>query len=101
MISADKNIVVFAEQCSQPACLESCVPIQCDLCLPCLSVDERAILHVAYREHTRKGNTKRIFPPPIVDKKLDNVYMETLSQTNQMIMKWFYGKCLMEASWCS
>lgn len=101
MISADKNIVVYAEQCSQPACLESCMPIQCELCLPCLTNDDRNILHDAYREHTRKGNTKRIFPPPIINKKLDENYLKNLSQKNQMIMKWFYGKCLMESSWCS
>lgn len=62
MISTDKNLVVDALECSQLPCTESCAPIQCRLCRPCLSQTDMMELHRAYREHVNRGETKRIFP---------------------------------------
>jgi tubulin monoglycylase TTLL15 len=66
MLSAEKNIAVDAVTCAELPCSESCAPIKCQLCLPCLSRSDTADLHMAYREHVNRGENKRIFPPPIV-----------------------------------
>lgn len=103
MLSTDKNIMVNGEACGQLPCSETCAPVECQLCKPCLSHSEISDLHRAYREHVNRGDTKRIFPIRISDTKKsidDDVFFKSLSSKNQMMTKWFRGKCLMDSNWC-
>ncbi|KAG5670970.1 hypothetical protein PVAND_001198 [Polypedilum vanderplanki] len=103
VLSSDKNIMVNGEICSQLPCSESCSPTECQLCKPCLSRYEISELHRAYREHMNRGDNKRIFPVPILDKKkpLEDEFYKNLTPSNQLITKWFYAKCLSDNSWCN
>lgn len=101
MITSLKNVVVESETCSNIPCSESCAPTECELCRPCLSADVIQDLFAAHREHLSRGDTKRIFPEPIVDKTINLKNLKLLSPKNQMMTKWFYAKCVQESSWCS
>lgn len=102
MISSDKNIAVFADKCLQYKCAEKCSNnVGCQFCRPCLNSENIQQFHAAYREHVHRGNTKRIFPIPIENQQLNTVHLNGLSAKNKMMTEWFYGKCLMDASWCS
>lgn len=101
MQSASKNIVVFSEVCSEAPCIESCAPIQCQLCYSCLNSYQLFDLHTAFREHVNRGETKRVFPAEIKNpEKFDEKEIQHLSAKNQMMIKWFLGKCKTNKSWC-
>lgn len=57
-------------------------------------------LHAAYREHINRGETRRVFPLTIYNFEIDEEYMDELSPKNQMMYRWFLGKCLRDPSWC-
>lgn len=103
ILSSDKNVMVNGHICSKLPCSESCSPIECSLCKPCLSRSEINELHKAYREHVNRGDTKRIFPVPINNRKklLEDESFKLLSPKNQLMTKWFHAKCLNDASWCN
>lgn len=104
MQSSLKNIAVFPMQCASEKCgIKSCDRAECELCRHCLSTEDLNDLHTAYREHINRGDTKRIFPAPIkVPKPLDfNHDFKNLSKKNQMISRWFAGKCALETTWCT
>lgn len=104
MVSADKNIVVYAEKCMQPKCADSCESEECKLCRPCLASDDIIDLHSAYREHINRGNTKRIFPVPMSSDKNNMINEDDLlkmTTKNRLITEWFAGKCATDSSWCS
>lgn len=100
-MSSDKNIAVFADDCTSDECSISCESLKCQLCRPCLSHKDITNLHIAYREHINRGDTKRIFPKPI-DKNyvINDKELENLTDENKKMTKWFIGKCLMDRSWC-
>lgn len=98
-MSSDKNIAVFAEYCASEMCTASCELPECELCRPCLSTQDITDLHTTYREHINRGDTKRIFPVPIIDGKVPDI--SDLNEKNQMISRWFAGKCAMESTWCT
>lgn len=103
MLSTDKNIMVNADTCGQLPCSESCAPIECQLCKPCLTNQDIAMLHLAYREHVNRGDTKRIFPPSTTNFTkfhYDEDYYKNLNPRNRLMVQWFRGKCLTDASWC-
>lgn len=99
MLSSDKNVAVFAEECASEKCTASCELDECALCRPCLSTQDISDLHKAYREHMNRGDTKRIFPVPMTTESTTS--FEQLSPKNQMMTRWFQGKCAMDSSWCS
>lgn len=101
MLSAEKNIAVYADKCMQPECADSCEHDECKLCRPCLMPDDIIDLHSAYREHVNRGDTKRIFPVPISSDKINMINYDDLSPKNRLITQWFAGKCAMDSSWCS
>lgn len=101
MVSSEKNIAVNAEHCSSEKCAESCELPECELCRPCLSAQDITDLHTAYREHIHRGDTKRIFPVPMTNVKVDEQDFSDLSPKNQMMSRWFAGKCAMDPTWCS
>lgn len=59
MVSAEKNIVLEATTCGELPCSETCAPLKCGLCLPCVSRTEKEDLHMAFREHEARGETKQ------------------------------------------
>uniref|UniRef100_A0A336L223 CSON003602 protein n=1 Tax=Culicoides sonorensis TaxID=179676 RepID=A0A336L223_CULSO len=100
MQSANKNIVVNPEVCGEAPCIESCAPEQCQLCFTCLNSYQLFDLHAAFREHLNRGETKRVFPPEIKDpENFDETTLKDLSAKNQMMVKWFLGKCRANKSW--
>lgn len=99
MMSSDKNIAVFAEHCASGRCSESCEYDKCKLCRPCLSSQDIADLHTAYREHINRGDTKRLFPVTMSGSEKPN--LENLSEKNRWMTNWFTGKCSMDSTWCS
>lgn len=103
MLSTDKNVGIDAVICAQIPCSESCAPVECQLCKPCLNPNDLNEIHTAYREHVQRGETKRIFPKPILDRKAELTVedLNELTPSNQFMTKWFYGKCKMDASWCA
>lgn len=121
MAASVKHIVTNPKTCTSENCKESCEHEDCWLCLKCLSSYQLFDLLEAYREHTNKGDMKRIFPAPIVSKKYSTTVfnlikrcylfqknsstfststLEGLSMKNRWISEWFHGKCLIEVSWC-
>lgn len=103
MLSMDKNIMVGGEVCGQAPCSESCAPVECQLCKPCLTSQDIAMLHNAYREHVNRGDTKRIFPPSTINATkfyYEEDFYSKLNSRNQLMVQWFRGKCLTDASWC-
>lgn len=101
MISADKNVMIKGENCSRLPCTESCSSVECQFCKPCMSRNDILELHRAYREHTNRGDTKRIFPVPIKDPKIEYKENKKLSQKNQFMSRWFHAKCQESSQWCS
>lgn len=97
MQSATKNLVVDAHICSTIPCTESCDPVQCHLCLPCLAPGDLEALHDAYLEHMRKGDHKRIFPS--VEMAADEEAQ--LTPKNRLATQWFRRKCEIDPTWCS
>ncbi|XP_053673253.1 probable tubulin polyglutamylase ttll-15 [Anopheles nili] len=98
MLSSIKNLATGANQCSNVPCVESCAPVECQLCRTCLEESDLDDLQRAYREHMNRGDMKRIFPVP----KADNhrVNFETLSAKNQFMSRWFEEKCKLDSSYC-
>lgn len=66
MQASTKHIVVDASGCLSSTCNKSCDSESCWLCLHCMNSYQLFDLLEAYREHTNKGDMKRIFPKPIV-----------------------------------
>lgn len=66
MLVSDKMIAVFPNICNSNACRASCMSLECQLCKPCISPDTRNHLVATVKEHFRRGDSKRIFPPPMV-----------------------------------
>ncbi|XP_058119655.1 probable tubulin polyglutamylase ttll-15 [Anopheles ziemanni] len=98
MVSSVKNIAVNANQCSELPCMESCAPVECQLCTTCLEENRVADIHRAYREHMNRGDMKRIFPVPKADQhKLD---YDSLTASNQLMSRWFEEKCKVDHSYC-
>ncbi|XP_045460809.1 probable tubulin polyglutamylase ttll-15 [Harmonia axyridis] len=100
MIVSDKNIAVYPTECNSMMCKESCVSPICQLCKPCLSHDTKEYLMESHREHMNKGDCKRVFPPPMSPVLTKEEDLDGLSPENQLLYRWFKGKCLLDESWC-
>lgn len=66
VLSSDWNIFVGGDECLQRKCLYSCDTMVCRMCRRCMTVADKRELHIAYREHMRRGDMKRIYPTPMV-----------------------------------
>lgn len=102
MLTSEKNIMVNGDVCAQMPCAETCSPVECQLCKTCLTSSDVLELKRAYQEHVNRGDTRRIFPARIDPKKpIDEHEMfQKLSPKNQMMARWFHGKCKSDSSWC-
>ncbi|KAI4490348.1 hypothetical protein M0802_010725 [Mischocyttarus mexicanus] len=90
---ANKNLAVLSETCKK---CHDCFVIECQLCIPCLTKETKQILIQSYKEHVNKLDFQRIFPPPITDQMV----MERYSLQNQLLIKWYQGKCAIDSTWC-
>nr|CAD7444236.1 unnamed protein product [Timema bartmani] len=98
---AEKNLVVFPEECSKRRC-ELCLADECQLCLPCLTLETLDQLRRAYLEHINKLDCKRVVPPPMTPERGNiSVNLGGLSPRNKLMYLWFRGKCQLDSSWCS
>ncbi|XP_015110779.1 tubulin polyglutamylase TTLL6 [Diachasma alloeum] len=90
---ADKNLVVLPEVCT--ACTD-CFRVECQLCKQCFTEEMRSTFAQCYTEHQNKMDFKRVFPPPITK----DMILKDYSLKNQLLVRWYQGKCEMDVSWC-
>ncbi|KAG0716147.1 Tubulin polyglutamylase TTLL7 [Chionoecetes opilio] len=104
MQAAIKDIVVFADHCSVN-CKNgdgACNNVECQLCLPCLSDDQKANFLQAYLEHRRRGGCRRVVPQSIhADEAHQAASMDRLTPENTLMTEWFRGMCLSDQTFCS
>ncbi|XP_050529493.1 probable tubulin polyglutamylase ttll-15 [Daktulosphaira vitifoliae] len=101
MIVSMKNIVAYPKHCSEIDC-NTCQSEDCKLCLPCIDSEIERQLTNAYREHIDRHDCKRIFPPTFERRLLVNSSndLSRYNQKNQLMYKWFKGKCIEDVEWC-
>ena len=104
---APTDIRVFPQVCSRSPCTESCTAIECKLCRKCVNRPLENMLKMAYLEHSRRGSTRRILPPPINetqamlwDPSTDWPGTDELSEKNRLMYRWFVGKCQQDKTYC-
>ncbi|XP_032664679.1 probable tubulin polyglutamylase ttll-15 [Odontomachus brunneus] len=90
---ADKNIVVLPELCRE---CDDCFRVECQLCRPCFTPETRLILSQSYLEHQNRMDFQRIFPPSIRKDMVSKDY----TLRNQLLIRWYQGKCEMDKTWC-
>ncbi|XP_076547263.1 tubulin tyrosine ligase-like 15 [Osmia lignaria lignaria] len=91
---ADKNLMVLPELCIE---CNDCFRVECQLCSPCFTTETKSILSQSYLEHQNKMNFQRIFPPPITK----DMVLKDYTLRNQLLVRWYQGKCELDHSWCS
>ncbi|KPI90922.1 Tubulin polyglutamylase ttll6 [Papilio xuthus] len=100
MVSAQKNIAVWSDECSTK-CRDRCeISPVCGLCRPCLGAKLRKSLLKAHKEFLHKGDFKRLFPPEMVQKQLTTEQFKSLNKMNQQQYLWYQGKCNIDITWC-
>ena len=109
---SDKDLAVYANECSSPQCSEakSCETVLCRLCSHCLSLDDKQFLRMAYLEHLNKHTCKRIYPEPITynnasyscteDTIANKTSDKRITLNNAKMCQWFIGKCEQSTNWC-
>lgn len=66
MITSQKHISVFGEECRSNTCKENCQAHEvCQLCKLCLDKTFKKHLLRSHTEFLHKGDFKRLFPPPM------------------------------------
>lgn len=97
MFSTLKNIGVKPGVCVDHDCDRNCNLPECELCSPCLAQADLDAMRRAYRENTRRGGFKRLFPSKTY---YDDDFISTVSPRNQISLKWFKEKCQEANEWC-
>ncbi|XP_030034757.2 probable tubulin polyglutamylase ttll-15 [Manduca sexta] len=101
MVSTQKNIAVWGEQCST-VCKENCDSHElCELCRPCLNTKLRNSFLKAHREHLHKGDFRRLFPPPTKPSTKTQDVLKNLTKMNRLQYLWYQGKCNTDITWCT
>ena len=90
---ADKNLVVLPQLCAE---CNDCFRVECQLCGPCFTAETKLILTESYREHQNKMDFQRVFPPPIAK----DMILKDYTLRNQLLVRWYQGKCEVDHSWC-
>ncbi|CAK9807979.1 Probable tubulin polyglutamylase ttll-15 [Anthophora plagiata] len=91
---AEKNLVVLPELCME---CDDCFRVECQLCNPCFTPEIKLILSQSYLEHQNKMDFQRIFPPAITK----DMVLKDYTLRNQLLVRWYQGKCELDHSWCS
>eukprot|EP00794_Sanderia_malayensis_P020176 gene20176-22151_t len=100
MTMNDRDIMVNSLACRRAACLIQCKP-ECNLCIQCLSDETKEHLQKAYSEHVNRGNYRRVLPIPKEElKSIDKQDLIPRGKNNEMMEKWFDGKCKQDTAWC-
>ncbi|XP_063828811.1 probable tubulin polyglutamylase ttll-15 [Ostrinia nubilalis] len=101
MVSSQKNIAVWGDECST-VCKDNCesLPV-CALCKPCISSKLRNSLLKAHGEYLHQGDFRRLFPPAMKQNTMDEEALQNLSEMNKLQHLWYQGKCNEDVSWCS
>ncbi|XP_053986178.1 probable tubulin polyglutamylase ttll-15 [Hylaeus volcanicus] len=94
MVVADKNLVVLPQLCTE---CNDCFRVECQLCRPCFTAETKLILSQSYLEHQNKMDFQRVFPPSITK----NMVLKDYSLRNQLLVRWYQGKCEIDHTWCS
>ena len=97
-ISNFKNLATNLDECVELKCAENCNKIECKVCLPCANVFLRFQMQESYREHSRRGNFKRVFPTKAHFN--DSQLVNFLGENNQVMTKWFEAQCRDNENWC-
>ncbi|CAL7950012.1 unnamed protein product [Xylocopa violacea] len=90
---ADKNLMVLPEVCIE---CNDCFRVECQLCGPCITPETKLIMSQSYLEHENKMDFQRIFPPPITK----DMILKDYTLRNQLLVRWYQGKCELDNSWC-
>ncbi|XP_021934388.1 tubulin polyglutamylase TTLL6 isoform X2 [Zootermopsis nevadensis] len=97
----EKNLMVYPAVCARKLCRSSCVSPDCQLCRPCLTAETVDVLKAAYLEHVNRQDCKRIFPPHLTEEDAKrSISLDEYSPENQLMYRWFQGKCLIDRTWC-
>ena len=98
MIANRKNLAVDIDTCLKYECLKSCAHLNCKLCSPCVSEENRYQMREAFRERSYEGNFVRLFPTENFynDKEL----YESLTENNKFSVDWYKAKCMENEKWC-
>ncbi|CAK9814066.1 Probable tubulin polyglutamylase ttll-15 [Anthophora quadrimaculata] len=91
---AEKNLMVLPELCIE---CDDCFRVECQLCNPCFTPEIKLILSQSYLEHQNKMDFQRIFPPAITK----DMVLKDYTLKNQLLVRWYQGKCELDHSWCS
>ncbi|KZC11297.1 Tubulin polyglutamylase TTLL6 [Dufourea novaeangliae] len=94
MMVVDKNLVVLPELCTK---CNDCFRVECQLCRPCFTTEIKLILSQSYLEHRNRMDFQRVFPPPITK----DMVLKDYTLRNQLLVRWYQGKCEIDYSWCS
>ncbi|KAL4238358.1 Tubulin-tyrosine ligase [Mactra antiquata] len=104
MISADRDVMVYFDWCSD---CHQCQIIKCMLCKQCLNSQKLAEIKDAYLEHYNRGGCKRIFPPELNQTEAQKWTPETdfyelwkYNDENKFIYVWFIGMCRKDVTFC-
>ncbi|KAL0878686.1 hypothetical protein ABMA27_003741 [Loxostege sticticalis] len=101
MVSSQKNIAVWGEECST-VCKDNCeARLLCRLCRPCISTKLRNSLLKAHREYLHQGDFRRLYPPAMKPNTIDEEALQNLSEMNKLQHLWYQGKCNEDVSWCA
>lgn len=90
---ATKNIVVLPELCTE---CDECFRVECQLCKPCFTPEMKLILSRSYLEHQNQMDFRRVFPPPITK----DMVLKDYTLRNQLLARWYQGKCELDKNWC-
>jgi len=111
MLVATKDILVYPEICSSNKCSgsNSCDYTECDLCLPCLTKQDKINFKQAWLEQVNKHATRRILPLPPTKQSQNSTKMKFIKGPNDIILtasnsrmaRWFQGKCDLDINWCN
>ncbi|XP_015178148.1 PREDICTED: tubulin polyglutamylase TTLL6 [Polistes dominula] len=90
---ANKNLAVLPQICTT---CQDCFKVECQLCISCMTEEIKQILIQSYKEHQNKLDFQRIFPPS----PLSHIVLHKYSLKNQLLIKWYQGKCEKDPLWC-
>ncbi|XP_059046676.1 probable tubulin polyglutamylase ttll-15 [Achroia grisella] len=102
MVSSQKNIAVWGNECTK-LCKDNCESHTiCGLCRPCMNNKLKNSLLRAYKEYLHRGDFGRIFPPALEpNKEVSDDKIKSLSEKNKLQYLWYQGKCNRDVKWCT
>ncbi|XP_034238966.1 probable tubulin polyglutamylase ttll-15 isoform X3 [Thrips palmi] len=94
-----KQLGVYPEICGTRC--DTCMAPECQICQGCLTEEMHRTLQAAYLEHVNRHECRRVFPPPMTQKEAAKHFVsDSYSPENQLMYRWFKGKCLLDKAWC-